>query len=146
MLFFAVVIVPATRAPELAQNGPVLIRVLGRRYRVFAWSALAVLLVSGVTNLLLRGFDLPMLLSSEFWRSSFGRTLSYKLFFVALVLGSTGAHDLWMGTRESRRAGDDPGTAAARAYRKRASWLGRSTLLFSMIVLYFAVSLVRGIP
>lgn len=146
MLFFAFVVVPATRTPALAPNARVLILILGRRYRIFGWCALGVLLVTGVTNLLLRGFDVATLSSAAFWVSDFGRTLAKKLMFVALVIGATATHDLLMGARAMKRATEDAGSDAARAFRRRASWLGRSTLLLSLVVLFFAVRLVRGAP
>lgn len=146
MLFFAAVIVPAMRDPAAAAGSPVLLQIVGRRYRVFGWTSLGILVITGVTNLWFRGIRWALLTDGEFWGSSFGRVLAWKLAFIALVLVATFGHDAWMGTAAAKRALVDRASAAAKAYRKRASLLGRSTLVLSLVVLFFAVELVRGAP
>jgi putative copper export protein len=131
MLFFAVVVVPVLRRPDQASGAPALIRQVGTRFRAFGWSCIAVLLVTGTVNLLLRGVDLSVLVSSAFWADGFGRTLAYKLVAVATVIALTVAHDALSLKPEARRL---------------ASWLGRATLLASMVVVLLAVWLVRGMP
>lgn len=86
-------------------------------------------MASGVSNLLLRGIGLDALSSATFWRTDFGRILAYKLVFVALAVLSTAAHDVF-----------------ALRSRRVSSWLGRTTLLFSLGAVAFAVYLVRGMP
>ena len=103
MLFFAAVIVPAMRDPVAMAGAPALLRIVGRRYRVFGWSSLGVLIVTGVTNLYFRGIRWSMLSESTFWSTEFGRALGWKLLFVALVLCATSAHDVWMGTAAMKR-------------------------------------------
>jgi|SRR5579859_6893155 len=129
MVFFAAVIVPLIRRPELASVRTDLVRRLGKRFRWLGWGALGVLLVTGASNLALRGIGATALTSAAFWQSDFGRALAYKLVFVALALASTALHDVF-------------------ALRSRAlsAWLGRATLLFSVGAVAFAVWLVRGLP
>ena len=146
MLFFAFVVVPAMRVPEAAAGAHALLVALGRRYRVFGWSSLAVLFVTGVANLFLRGIGWSLLASRAFWSSDFGRALGIKLAVVALVIAATTAHDVWTGTDAAKAARANRGSPAARGYRRRASLLGRSTLVLSLIALFFAVTLVRGAP
>jgi len=119
MLFFAAVAVPVMRAPEALP----LLRIVGRRYRVFGWIALGTLLVTGVSNLYFRGIRWALLTDRAFWSTEFGHALAWKLVFVGLVVGATLAHDAW-----------------------RSALLGRATLLLSLVVLFFAVQLVRGGP
>ncbi len=128
MIFFAAVVVPILRREELRSAAPGLILLIGKRYRKLAWISLAVLVATGVTNLYFRGIGWSMLASADFWLSSaFGRALGWKLGFVALVLGLTAAHD-----------------ASATRGRRWASWLGRTLLLASLAILFFATALVRG--
>jgi hypothetical protein len=122
-------VVPLLRRPELASVRMELVRRVGRRFRVLGWSALGVLLVTGVSNLLLRGIGPGAWASGAFWATDFGRALAYKLAFVVLAVASTALHDVF-------------------ALRSRAvsAWLGRATLLFSLGAVAFAVWLVRGLP
>jgi uncharacterized membrane protein len=127
MIFFAAVAVPVLRSGELKDAAPRLIALLGARYRVFGWVALGVLVVTGVTNLFLRGIRAETLSDGAFWSTTFGRALAYKLALVVVVLVATLAHE-----------------AAAMRTRRAASWLGRGVLLASLAILYFATALVRG--
>ena len=129
LIFFAAIVVPVVRRPEYASVRVDLVRTVGRRFRVLGWTSVAILVSSGVTNLVLRGIGMGSLTSDVFWRTEFGRVLSYKLAFVALAVLSTAAHD----------------TFAMRS-RRLSSWLGRATLLFSLGAVAFAVWLVRGLP
>jgi uncharacterized membrane protein len=129
MIFFVVIVVPIVRREEYSAIRAGLVQQVGRRFGQLGWTALAVLLVTGVSNLALRGIGLSTLESLSFWQTDFGHTLAYKLTFVALVLASTIAHD-----------------AFAMRSRHVAAWLGRATLLFSLMVVAFAVWLVRGLP
>lgn len=136
MIFFAAVVVPMLRDPSLVASARPLLRVLGARYRMLAWASLAVLAVTGVTNLVTRGLGWDILSKADFWRAGFGRTLAYKLGFVALIFVSTSAHDLWMGKRAVQRMAAEPSSDAASSFRRRASWLGRATLVFSLVVVF----------
>jgi uncharacterized membrane protein len=145
MIFFVVAVVPVVRRPELRAVSLDLVRRVGARFRVLGWTCLIVLVATGITNLALRGF-LPQLTMGAFWRTDFGRTLTYKLVAVVLVVIATAAHDLLSGASAMRRLQQDPSSPAAQRIRRMASWLGRSTLLLSLAVLLFAVWLVRGMP
>jgi len=131
MLFFSVVVVPVLRRPEQAAAAGALVRQMGMRFRAFGWVCIGTLLVTGVLNLGLRGVWLDTLTSGLFWADGFGRALAYKLAAVVVVLGLTVTHDALSLRPEARRV---------------ASWLGRLTLLASLLVVLFAVWLVRGIP
>jgi uncharacterized membrane protein len=146
MLFFAAVIVPAMRDPAAVAGSPVLLRIVGQRYRVFGWTALGVLIATGISNLYFRGIRCATLVDPAFWSTGFGRALAWKLGLIALVLLATTAHDVWMGTAAAKKVLEDRATDAAKAYRRRASILGRATLILSLAVAFFAVQLVRGSP
>jgi len=131
MLFFSTVLVPILRRPDQAAAAGALVRQVGLRFRTFGWACIGVLLATGVVNLALRGVGLSMLATGAFWTDGFGRALAYKLAAVVVVLALTGAHDVLSLRPQARRL---------------ASWLGRLTLLASLIVVLFAVWLVRGMP
>jgi putative copper export protein len=131
MLFFSIVVVPVLRRPDLAATSKPIFRQVGLRFRAFGWICIAVLLATGTTNLALRGFTASDLVSSAFWADGFGRALAFKLTSVAVVLGLTLGHDALSLRPPSRTL---------------ASWLGRSTLLASLVVVMAAVWLVRGMP
>jgi uncharacterized membrane protein len=129
LVFFAGVVIPTVRREEYATVRAQLVRAVGSRYRVLGWIALSVLVATGLTNLLVRGIGFGALTSASFWVTDFGRTLAYKLVFVALAVLSTAAHDVF-----------------ALRSRRVSSWLGRATLAFSLGAVAFAVYLVRGLP
>ena len=139
MIFFAAVVVPGLRDASLRPAAPAVLRVVGERYGKFGWATLAVLLVTGCTNLWLRGIGWAQLSAPEFWSSGFGRTLFHKLLLVGLALAAAVSHHVLVRTT--------PGEPTlAPAARVRASWIGRAILAFSLGVLYFAVKLSRGLP
>ena len=131
MLFFTAVVVPVLRRPEQAAAAGELVRQVGMRYRTFGWLCIGTLLVTGVLNLGLRGVGLDTLTSGPFWADGFGRALAYKLTAVAVVLALTIAHEALSLRPRTRRL---------------ARWLGRLTLLASLLVVLLAVWLVRGMP
>lgn len=145
MAFFALVVAPVIRASPREAVGP-LVRLLGVRFRVLGWACLAVLVLTGISNLVIRGFGVSELVSGAFWGTPFGRALAWKLVVVAGVIGSTLAHDLLFTARAIGRLGEDPSAPDVVRRRKIASWLGRATLLLSLAVLLLAVTLVRGSP
>jgi len=129
MAFFAIAVVPALRGAENREAVLPMVRAIGKRFRWVAWACLAVLVVTGVTNLWLRGIDTSTLLAGEFWATGFGRTLAHKLALVGLVVVVTVGHDALSGSPERRRL---------------TSWLGRAALVLSVGVVLLAVALVRG--
>lgn len=126
MLFFALVIVPWLRDSRAAKSVPLFLQIIGTRYRIFAWISLGFLIITGFSNLLLRGISFEILTTREFWNTGFGKIFFYKLSLVFLVVIFTIIHDLISG-----------------GSRKRASWIGRCTLLLSLAVLYCAISMTR---
>ncbi len=146
MIFFAAVVVPTLRRPDLRASAPALIRSMGGRFRALGWVSLLVLIVTGVLQLAIRGIGLSDFMKPEFHQAPFGRALDYKLGLVALVLLVSVAHDVLSGQRAVEVMERDPGSARAKRTRLIASWIGRVTMLLSLAVLFFAVALVRGLP
>lgn len=141
MFFFALVGAPVIRtipSPELRGQ---LFRQLGERFRVVGWSAIAVLLTTGVLNLHFRGvLSTEELGSSAFWRTPFGAALMWKLIAVTTMLVVQGIHDFNVGPAASRAI---PGSPEAAQLRKRAAMLARVSALAGIIVVLAAVKLAR---
>ena len=143
MFFLGVVGAPLLRAvepPELRQR---LFRLIGERFRAVGWVAIAVLVTTGVVNLYYRGWLHwnGVLGSAEFWRSGTGRTLAEKLVAVVVMISISAVHDFIDGPRAAR---EQPGTARALHFRRRAVLLARVNAFVGVLVVIAAVRLVRG--
>jgi len=146
MTFLALVVVPALRSPTPLEGRVEVVHRTGVRFRRIGWIALAVLVVTGVLNLWLRGVGLATLLAGSFWATAFGKTLAVKLVLVALMVSSSLLHDFALGPRTTRALRSDPGSPEAARLRRAATLLGRGNLLLALVVLALAVMLVRGVP
>lgn len=106
------------------------------------WSSVAVLVVTGVGNVLYR-VPVAQLFSSEFWQSAWGRMLLLKLGLVFAMLGVSLAHDV-IGARAVSRAALDPASPTLQRSRVLASRLGRALGVVALTTVLVAVLLVRG--
>jgi uncharacterized membrane protein len=101
------------------------------------WASLLTLVVTGVVNLTARQID---------WSGAFGVMLATKLALVAAIIVLSLIHDLWIGQRATAAWRANPVSDEAKRLRRLASWIGRVTLLLSLIVVALAVMLLRGRP
>lgn len=142
MISLALVGAPVLRAvepPELRQR---LFDAIGRRFRSVGWSAVLVLVVTGLYNISARGWlHRAVLLDSGFWRTDQGRTLGIKLAAVAVMLVTGAVHDLVDGPAAGRAA---PGSDESLRLRRRAMLLARLNAVLGLVVVVAAVLLVRG--
>jgi putative copper export protein len=144
MAFLALVVVPVVRRPTFAAQSALLVRETAARFRVVGWSALAVLIVTGVVNLAVRGYGHESVRSGTLFAGVFGHVLAVKLVLVALTIALAVLHDLWLGPRASAILVAAPGTPGALRARRLASWLGRVSLLLGIALVVLGVLLVRG--
>lgn len=142
MLFTAVILVPATRK-NLAAYRSLLFIELGTRFSRLSWFLFPVLIATGITALLGKGYAADELLSPDFWRLQYGTTLFKKLILFSLVLIISGVHDFWLGPRAAELLEKDKDNRLTGIYRKASSWGGRLNLVLGFIIVFFAVSLVR---
>ncbi len=142
MLFTAAILVPATRR-QLAEQRGRLFTILGTRFSRLTWLLFPLLILTGITALLGKGFELSHLFTSGFWSTAYGSTLMHKLLLFALVLIISGLHDFWLGPKASQLMEDEPDQPHTQKIRKASSWLGRVNLVLGLIIVFFAVSLVR---
>lgn len=118
MIFIAAVVVPLKNA-EVMQAG-------GRRFRVIGWIALAVLLVTGIFNVMHRGYGLEHFMTGDVFAGAWGHALAVKLSLVGVVLALTVGHD-WLAARS----------------RRTAMITGQVTFTVSLAIVAVAVTLVR---
>jgi uncharacterized membrane protein len=142
MAFLALVLVPTLRASGDEALRVRVLRDSGRRLRTLGWGCFAVLVPTGIVNLLGRGYDLGDL-SGRLWWGPFGRALAIKLGLVFVVLVASAVHDFRLGPRAAAAI---PGSPAALRLRRTASWIGRLNLLLGVAIVLFAIFLVRGWP
>jgi len=124
MLFIALVLVPAARRLEDPTLRTRLIHDTGRRFRTVGWTAIGVLVVTGLLNLWMH----PVLLSSSRFHGKVG------LVVLALILSAF--HDFVLGPRAGA-PGADPSA------RVRASWIARGNVLVVLAIVALGLSLFR---
>lgn len=144
MLFTAVVLVPASRHEILKNKKGAFFTLIGRKFSRISWILFLVLIITGITNLLVRGYAWSDLVSAEFWQSAFGSTLMIKLHLFAAVLIVSGIHDFYAGPKAARLIDEHPEAPETDKMRKLSSWLGRLNLLLGLGILYYAMKLLRG--
>ncbi len=144
MLFTAGVLVPSTRHHLLKNKKGAFFTLIGKKFSRISWVLFIVLIVTGITNLLTRGFALEQLLSISFWIEIFDGKLLIKLHLFAAVLIVSGIHDFYAGPKAAKLIDEQPDSNITRRMRKLSSWLGRLNLLLGLAVLYYAMRLLRG--
>jgi len=124
MLFIALVMVPITRRLEDQTLRTRLIHDTGLRFRTVGWTAIGVLVVTGLLNLWMH----PVLLSST--------RFHWKVGLVVLALILSAFHDFVLGPRAGA-PGADPSA------RVRASWVARLNVLVVLAIVALGLSLFR---
>jgi putative copper resistance protein D len=125
MVTFVVAVMPYLRRQDPAVS-KAFIAWFGPRFRVLSWTCFAVLAVTGVVNLWMRGVRLDDVLRSEWRGTTFGHLLLVKLVLVAVVLAASAAHERFQSPVLAR-------------------WMGRSLLLLGVAIVAMAVMLVRAV-
>ena len=144
MIFTVLVLVPISRSKLLEHKKGAFFALMGKKFSRISWIIFAMMVITGITNLLARGVEFEMLFTSVFWQSSFGEILSVKLELFGAVLVISGIHDFYAGPRAARLMDEQPKSSPTNQMRKLSSWLGRLNLLLGLSIVYFAIKLVRG--
>ena len=144
MLFTAAVLVPASRHEILKNKKGAFFALVGRKFSRISWVLFLLLIITGITNLMARGYALSDLVSSSFWSSSFGGTLFIKLHLFGLVLILSGIHDFYAGPKAAKLMDEQPDSPKTKTYRRLSSWIGRINLILGLAILYYAMKLLRG--
>lgn len=144
MLFTAAVLVPASRHKLLAGKKGEFFTLVGKKFSRISWVLFPVLFITGITNLLGRGYSLGDLIDPAFWNSGFGGNLAIKLLLFSGVLLLSGIHDFYAGPKAAELMDFHPDSKKTEIYRKLSRWIGRLNLLLGLAVLYYAMKLLRG--
>lgn len=142
MFFLTLVVVPVMRAGKYESVSAQLVDEMGVRYRALGWVCLGLLVVTGFTNLLYRGYGLESIVSLEIFRGRFGYILEIKLFLVAIIILLSFLHDFFVGPRAAQAL--KRGLEEGEKLRAVSSWIGRVNLLLALVVVFLGVMLVRG--
>jgi uncharacterized membrane protein len=145
MAFLVLVLVGPLRRMERKDIAAELLHVTGRRFRTVGWVCFALLVVTGLYNLKVRGLW-GQLGDVAFWATPFGSVLLWKLVLVGVLLAFSVAHDFFLGPRATAALRNDPRSADAQKLRWWSSVLGRATFVLALIVILLSVMLVRGRP
>ena len=152
MLFVGFVLGPVSRGLPALQRST-LFRAVGRASLPLAWTAIGLLVVTGILNLVLMGIPLGSLLTPSFYRTGFGMWLGIKLLAVVAMLVLSALHDFHVGRRANavRREIQAAGGAApeelvreAERYRRIAMRIGIANVVLAIVVLAAAAGLVAG--
>lgn len=150
MLFLVMVMVPlARRSIEPPALGTRILGQVGRKFRPVAWTAIVLLVITG----LYLATDRWGIGVSEFFggESRFASVLQMKVGFVVLVIILSAIHDFVLGPHvmqqleSAREEGGQPSGETLTA-RRRVVWLARVNLLLVLIILGLSVTLIRGEP
>lgn len=139
MLFLSVVLAPLVRSRKAAPEFMALFRLAARRFRLFVWSAIVLLLSTGPLLIVQRGWSLS---DPNDWPLP----LKVKLSLAAALIILTLSHDLVFGPR-MRRLGAVPAdqrSACDQALVRSSAWLPRLALLVALFVIAVAVVLARS--
>lgn len=144
MLFTVFVLVPASRHKLLAAKKGEFFTLIGRIFSRITWLLFLLLLITGITNLLARGYALVDLSDPAFWNSSFGGDLFVKLMLFSGVLLLSGIHDFYAGPKAAELMDKHPRKKKTETLRCYSRWIGRLNLVLGLAILYYAMKLLRG--
>jgi len=131
MLFLPMVLLPAIKNHPDRRN---LLMQTGLKFRFFGYIILTLLLVTGISNMFLRGIDVS-------WKflitSKYGKLVITKFILFLFILTISLIHDVQARKRLSSEE-------EKKRFRTIAQWSGRILLIVSLIMAYIGVVLSRG--
>ncbi|MEE8350172.1 MAG: DUF4149 domain-containing protein [Acidobacteriota bacterium] len=145
-LFLVFVLMPVVRRTDMPGLSMDLVRPIALRFKWFGWGCFGLLATTGIFNLSYQGIGWERLMETEFWTTSYGRALGWKLGLFGLILLSSAAHDFVIGPRASQTFRENPNSEKFFRLLLTMRWAGRVNLLLALVVVGFAVMLSRGWP
>ena len=138
MLFLSLVAVPVLRQFETPLVRRDLFRAMARRFRRLVWICIAVLIPTGIVNVLYYGNTVA--------GAPYMTVLHIKLGLVAFLILMGLLHDFVVGPRAGRAMSRDglPPTGADLLMVSLAPWIGRFNLLLGIVILMLAAALTRS--
>lgn len=134
MLFLPLILLPSIK------NNSERIQLLydtGIKFRFYGWIALIGLIITGITNMFLKGipFNLEFLIKNQY-----GKLLGLKLLFFFTMLLVSGLHDFYVGTKTIEQIQQNK----SKNIKQLARWTGRINLLLALSIAFLGVALSRG--
>ena len=137
--FMFLVTVPAVRVIEDPAVRLQVMRVIVQRFGWLAWAAMAVIVLSGVSNLFQEATEFGHLWDTEY---RYFQIFSTKMVLVGLMVILTALHTFVIGPKQLRLQEEMQGDSAEAAGLRRVSIIVSSlTLLISIAVVYAAALL-----
>jgi copper resistance protein D len=138
MLFLSLVAVPVLRQIDSPLLRTDLFRAMARRFRKLVWICIAILVPTGIGNVLFHGNTVP--------GSAYMTVLHIKLGLVATLIGLGLLHDFVIGPRAGRALSCDglPPTRTDLVMVALAPWVGRLNLLLGVVILVLAAAMTRS--
>ncbi len=138
--FMFIVTVPAVRVIEDPEVRLRVMRVIVQRFGWLAWAAMAVIVLSGVSNLFQEGSEADFSLWNTEYR--YFQIFSTKMVLVGLMVILTAVHTFVIGPKQLRLLEEMRGDSTEAAGLRRVSIIVSSlTLLVSIAVVYAAALL-----
>ena len=134
MLFIPLVLVPGIKQQT---NRVLLLYKTGVRFRFYGWLVVALLFISGLSNMYFRGIPFTI---EFFTTSSYGKLLTIKLFLFVMMLLVAGIHDFYIGMKSIDEMKESKGTK----FKLLARWTGMLNLLLALIIAFLGVVISRG--
>lgn len=131
MLFLPMVLLPSIKSHPDRRN---LLMQTGLKFRFFGYIVLTLLLVTGISNMFLRGMDVSW---KFLFTSRYGKLVITKFVLFLTILAVSLVHDVQarkrLSTDEERKR-----------FKIIALWSGRILLIVSLVMAYIGVVLSRG--
>lgn len=136
MMFIAAV--PAIRTIEDQQTRARVMRTITTRFGWMAWAAMAVIVLSGISNLFQVGSDAPFSLWSTDFR--WFHLFSLKMVLVGFMVALTAVHTFIVGPRQLELSESESADPAELARLRRSSMMiSGVALLFAIVVILVAM-------
>lgn len=139
LIFLGPIAAPALRRVEPPATRTQIFLAIGRRFRPVGWTCLALLVVTGVLNLVLLRVN-PFADPAAFFASPFGHGLATKLLLVVVVMVLSALHDFVWGPRAFALGPEHP---EGRRHRRRAIAAARINTVLALVIVFLGVSLRR---
>ncbi len=146
MVAYAVIVAPMARKLGDRRATARMLEQAALRFRPIGWTAVAILVLTGIFNVSARGWLHPALTTAAWWTAPPGSLLAVKLTAVLVMAVLSLVHDVWFGPAATAEMQRDPDSARAARLRRLGAWLGWGTLATALIAVAIGVLLVRGLP
>lgn len=140
VLFMGMIAVPTVKKLNDEALRRRILDAMGRRFRPVGWTALGLLVATGVYLMWHWGATVGTVLDLSFFEHDHGRKLGYKLLLVIPMLAISAVHDFWLGPKAT-----DPDRRAEDIERDRrwAGILGRITGVLVILIVVLAIFVAR---